>query len=293
MTRQWVSLPARAVEHHLDESQAAVEEHLGVKILQRGRHNNKLRLGHNRGNRFVCRLDGTDVVTGEILKARAIELSRSGLPNWFGAQRFGHNERALRDGERFCTRNKKPVSKREQFWISALQSSLFNAWLADRLADQTWNTAIDGDVLEKRENGAPFVCTDPVVDAERAATGEVSPTGPLPGRAMRGAERGSLTRESRSVGSTGVDMEALLAHPAFPTGTRRVGRLWPTDVDVRVEPTSTTVTFALPSGSYASVFLWELVGPRFVDRFFDAPPPVAEHGAAPENDGAENAESVD
>lgn len=290
VTRQWVSMPARAVEHHLDEKHAEVEAYLGVKILQRGRHNNKLRMGHNRGNRFVCRLDGTDEATGAILRERAISLSQSGLPNWFGAQRFGHNDRALRDGERFCLRGKKPVSKRELFWISALQSSLFNAWLADRVADHTWNTAIDGDVMEKRENGAPFDCTDPVVDAARAATGEISPTGPLPGRAMRGAQREALTRESRSLAGLGIDLDALAAHPAFPTGTRRVGRLWPTEVDVRVEPTSTTVTFALPSGSYASVFLWELVGPRFVDRFFDAPPAPAETDSGAAADSTETAD---
>lgn len=286
ITRQWLSVPARAVEHHLEADQAAVEAYLGFSILERGRHNNKLRLGHNRGNRFVCRLEGTDTATSEALRLRAIQLSQSGLPNWFGAQRFGHGDRALRDGERFCGREKKAVSKREQFWISALQSSMFNAWLTDRVSDGSWGGVVDGDVLEKRENGAPFTSTDAAVDAERAATGEVSPTGPLPGRAMRCAERESLTRESRSLEGLGVDLVALNAHPAFNTGTRRVGRLWVGDIDVQAGDGSTTVGFTLPSGSYASVFLWELVGPRFVDRFFDAPPP----GRDPDTGGAAEAD---
>jgi tRNA pseudouridine13 synthase len=287
ITRQWVSVPARSMEEHLVKDHAAVEEYLGFRILQHGRHGNKLRLGHNRGNRFVCRLDGTDVELGNILRERAAVLQQSGLPNWFGPQRFGHNDRAIRDGERFCLRPKKAVSKREQFWVSALQSVLFNAWLADRLTDGTWATAIDGDMLEKRENGAPFLCDDVATDAPRAERGEVSATGPLPGASMRSAARAALTRESRSAELLGVDMPALLVHPAFSTGTRRVGRVWAGEIDVQVGEAHTTVAFSLPSGSYASVFLWELVGPRFVDRFFDAPPAPAEAGASVPTDQTE------
>lgn len=291
ITRQWVSVPAKAMEHHLDADHAAVEAYLDVKVLERGRHNNKLRLGHNRGNRFVCRLDGTAEATGNVLRERAIRLSQSGMPNWFGAQRFGHDDRALRDGERFCLRGKKPVSKREEFWISALQSSLFNAWLAERVREGSWNTALDGDVLEKRENGAPFSCDDVDADRVRAAAGDVSPTGPLYGRAMRGAAREALTRESRSATDLGVDLEALLGHPAFGTGARRVARLWVGDIDVVVGAGDTTVSFTLPSGAYASVFLWELVGPRFVDRFFDAPPPARDPVAdAPATEAADSSD---
>jgi hypothetical protein len=43
-------------------------------------------------------------------------------------------------------------------------------------------------------------------------------------------------------------------------------------MEVVSTPTSTTVSFGLTTGCYASVFLRELVGPRLVDRFFDAPP---------------------
>ena len=268
ITRQWMSVPARAVEPRL----ADVETALGVKLLASGRHGNKLRLGHNRGNRFVCRLDGTDAATGAAIAARATLLSQSGMPNWFGAQRFGHNDRALRDAERFLWRPRKAISKREQFWVSALQSAIWNTWLAIRVQDGSWCHALDGDILENRENGAPFLCTDAAVDDPRVVAGEVSPSGPLHGRAMRCAEGDALTRESRSLDELGIDLAKLLDHPSFGTGARRSGRVWPTAMEVVSTPTSTTVSFGLTTGCYASVFLRELVGPRLVDRFFDAPP---------------------
>ncbi len=266
VTSQWISVPARLVEPRLLEVEAA----LGVTLLEAKRHNNKLRLGHLRGNRFTCRLDdvGDDDVV--VLRSRAQLLAAGGCPNLFGAQRFGHDDRALRDAERFLARPRFAKTKREQFWVSALQSVIFNVWLAARVDDGTWCSAVDGDVLEKR-SGAPFECTEPLVDGARAASGEVSPTGPMYGRAMRCAQRDALTRESRSLADLGVSRDALLAHPAFPSGTRRSARLWAEDVVVEAGVGACSVSFTLPAGSYASVFLRELVGPRLRDLFFDPP----------------------
>lgn len=265
VTRQWVSVPARIVEPRVAEVEAAT----GAVLLAHARHGNKLRLGHNRGNRFVCRLDGVDAVTAAAIGERATALSALGVPNWFGAQRFGHGDRALREAERFLARPRKAISRREQFWVSAVQSALYNDWLALRVRDGSWRQALDGDLLEK-VTGASFECVDPAVDTPRVEAGEVSPSGPLYGRAMRCAARDALTRESRSAAGLGVDLAGLLAHPAFPTGARRPARVCPASVEVGVGPTYLTVAFDLPSGSYASVFLREIVGTRLVDRFFES-----------------------
>src|SRR4051812_32451834 len=47
VTRQWVSVPASA------EPNVARLEGDGIRVLQVGRHSNKLRAGHLRGNRFI------------------------------------------------------------------------------------------------------------------------------------------------------------------------------------------------------------------------------------------------
>ncbi|OGR36279.1 MAG: tRNA pseudouridine(13) synthase TruD [Desulfuromonadales bacterium GWD2_61_12] len=83
LTRQTVSLTGVSAE------QVEALAIPGVQILAANRHRNKLRLGHLAGNRFVIRIRGVDVNAGE----RALDilhvLADLGVPNRFGAQRYG------------------------------------------------------------------------------------------------------------------------------------------------------------------------------------------------------------
>lgn len=269
VTRQWLSVPARKVEPELP----AVEQ-LGVRVVSAGRHNNKLRLGHLRGNRFTIRLapDHIDVAR---LQARAAVVGR-GVPNVFGAQRFGVGGSTLAQAVTFLARGRPARGKRDEFLISALQSALFNAWLAARVDAGTWRSPLDGDMLEKVVNGAPFQCANPAEDAERAARGEVVVAGPLVGRAMRSAARDALTFESQCWERLGIPMDALLAHPALSVGARRPACVAPADLEVTSSPAAVTVQFSLGKGAYASVVLRALLGAAFHDSAFD--PPAAESG---------------
>ncbi len=80
---QWLSLPA-GLEERLDRF-----AHPWLAIRERVRHATKLRTGELAGNRFEIVLRGTG--EGALERARAIlaVLAESGVPNWFGAQRFG------------------------------------------------------------------------------------------------------------------------------------------------------------------------------------------------------------
>jgi tRNA pseudouridine13 synthase len=288
VTRQWISVPARVVEPRVLADRAAVEAALGVALLAVQRHGNKLRTGHLRGNRFVCRLDGVDAGCVAALSTRAARLAATGLPNWFGAQRFGPEDRALRDAERWLLRRRPAQTKREQFWVSAVQSVLFNDWLALRVDDGSWDSVVVGDVCEKRmpdgRGGPLFVCEDATIDAPRAARGEISAAGPLYGQQMRTAGSDALTRESRSLERLGIDRDGLLSHPAFATGARRSARLLVDDLVVHTAGNASSanacrVSFVLPPGAYASVVLAELVGPRLVDLAFTPTGPVVDAAA--------------
>lgn len=60
-----------------------------ISVLWAARHANKLRLGHLSGNRFAIKI--RDVEPTSVLKLRPMiaELTRRGMPNYFGEQRFG------------------------------------------------------------------------------------------------------------------------------------------------------------------------------------------------------------
>ncbi|MFI5317811.1 MAG: tRNA pseudouridine(13) synthase TruD, partial [Myxococcota bacterium] len=61
-----------------------------IDVLQVARHRNKLRLGHLHGNRFRLGLaGGSDSLALGALRESLERLSRSGVENRFGAQRFG------------------------------------------------------------------------------------------------------------------------------------------------------------------------------------------------------------
>lgn len=89
VARQWIS-----VEHvppeRLDDLSLA-----NVRVLQTTRHTNKLKPGHLRGNRFVVRLRRFTMPLSEAARiageALAV-LSRRGVPNYFGPQRFGNHQ---------------------------------------------------------------------------------------------------------------------------------------------------------------------------------------------------------
>lgn len=268
VSRQWLSVPARALQDEAGAFRIAEVEALGVRVLEHARHKNKLRLGHLRGNAFTVRLTLEPGALDEAALGARLSEVEQGIPNQFGAQRFGPRDESLRQAERFLERHQRARSRKETFWVSVVQSAIFNAWLGDRVADGSWRTPQDGDILWKLPGLAPFECTDPAADAPRAAAREVVVTGPLHGAAMRSAQREALTRESRSLQRLGVDLSALTAHPAFDTGARRAACLWPTEIAAEPAEGGLSLRFSLTKGAFASVVLRAVFGPALADAAF-------------------------
>lgn len=83
VTRQTLSL------EHADPLRIAALALPRIKILWVDRHRNKLRTGHLRGNRFAIKLRDVDPARlGDVREALSL-LTRRGVPNYFGPQRFG------------------------------------------------------------------------------------------------------------------------------------------------------------------------------------------------------------
>ncbi len=110
----------------------------GIRVLSAARHNNKLRLGHLKGNRFRIRLRN---VAPEALK-RAEEalsvLKERGVPNYFGEQRYGSQGNSAAIGRELLKGDSEaavralvgnPEAVRDEQWqgaISAFQEGRFN-----------------------------------------------------------------------------------------------------------------------------------------------------------------------
>jgi tRNA pseudouridine13 synthase len=256
VTTQWLSFPAAR-----DPDPATLHGD-GYRVLEVSRHQNKLRTGHLRGNRFAIAVRG-----GDLARARtcAEALRARGLPNFFGEQRFGADGKNADLGRAILLgRADDPEARRaardrflRRLVLSAWQSRLFNAWLAERLADGLFATAIAGDVLKKLDSGGIFTCQDPAVDAPRIAAFEISPAGPMFGHKLKPAEGEALPREQRLLAAEGVTTADLARGGGETEGTRRAGRI-PVAIELTPIEGGYRAELELPKGSYATVVMAEL-----------------------------------
>jgi tRNA pseudouridine13 synthase len=255
LTSQWfsVQLPGRPDP---DWGAFAVP---GVEILATHRHRRKLQRGALRGNRFVVRVRGL-AGDRDALCERLERVRGRGVPNYFGPQRFGHEDGNLHAaGALFAGKGRRVDRHRRGLWLSAVRSQLFNEVLALRVARGDWDQVLAGDRLQLRGSRSHFAVAE--VDEllrERALAFDVDPTGPL-----CGAGEALVTREV-------AELEALVL-ACFPewvsglvaAGMRQERRPLRLAVGgLRSEPVDTyglVLAFSLPAGVYATAVLRELI----------------------------------
>ena len=263
----------------------------GITVHDATPHGHKLKPGHLRGNRFAITVrdiarDRLDEVTQAL-----DQLSTTGVPNAFGAQRFGvegdNATRALRwlRGEE---RGPRDARTQRLLW-SALQSAAFNEVLEVRVRDGTWATPLEGDLLKLRSSGGLFVCTTVQLDRERADRGEVSPTGPVVGARMRWPEGAMCELEQGVVRRILGDAFDLERTRRLGEGSRRVLRMWVEDLRWEIldrdsdQPSGTRasvrVYFVLPKGGYATTVLSSALSVHQTDEAEAAMSPPQPHEA--------------
>ena len=254
VTRQWLSLPWKAI--------AKLEGFTvpGLTVLKTSRHRNKLKSGHLRDNRFTLVVRG--VTDAGAAKAAFEQLVLRGVPNAFGAQRFGARGDNAERGKQILLAGGRHRDRFERkLFLSAYQSSLFNQVLGLRLSRGLFATVLHGDVLKKQETGGEFLCDEPQVDQPRADAFEVSPTGPMFGPEMRSPTHDALALEAEVLTADGVTSETFKAGGDETRGTRRLLRVRLGEPAFEASGDVVRLQFGLPSGSYATVVLRELIKP--------------------------------
>jgi tRNA pseudouridine13 synthase len=262
VSRQQVSLPAPATP----EAALAVSVE-GVRVLSAARHGNKLKTGHLRGNRFLLVIRGLAVPPVEAARRAELVLARletpPGVPAWYGEQRFGVDRRNVELGRRYLAGERVPLPPRERrLIVNAVQSELFNAWLAARLADGLYAKVIDGDLLRRTDSGAVFVTTHPDLDQPRLDRGEVAPTGPMFGPSMRTPPEGSeaARREAAVLEAAGLSIGDFARAGKLAEGTRRPAAFSLHGAMVRpLDEDAIELRFSLPPGGYATVVASEVM----------------------------------
>ena len=83
MTVQHISIPKKC-EEKLDKF-----NHENIKVLKVTKHNNKIRVGHLKGNKFFIRLKRVTPLDAKKIEEAVSKIATFGMPNYFGFQRFG------------------------------------------------------------------------------------------------------------------------------------------------------------------------------------------------------------
>ncbi len=229
----------------------------GVQVLQMTRHQKKLQRGHLRGNHFELLIrDCSHLGTG--LQNALRELGQTGVPNYFGEQRFGRNFANLPRSLEFFSGTYKPHSRHERgLLISSARAYLFNHYVDQRLQDQLWDVVLDGDVLNLAGSQSVFVAdfADAALQT-RYQDRDIHITGPLYGGGESMADGAALKMElqlARQHREYFSGLEGVNAKYA-----RRAMRVIPWDIEFSVPDEKTLrLAFSLPAGAYATSVLRE------------------------------------
>ncbi len=253
VTRQWVSVPKECAPNvaRLDGD--------GIRVLKSGLHSNKLKPGHLKGNRFrILIRDADRSVNAEPILER---IRTQGMPNFYGPQRFGRDGSTVDLGMQ-CLAGKAPRRIRPflfRFALSAVQSLLFNDYLARRLRDGLFRTVIDGDVMTKWPAGGMFVTQDKAVEQVRFDAREIVTAGPMFGKKTFRAEGQAAEREAAVLHDNQLSPASFGGFGKLVLGTRRHNLVYLDDLAAAWEPEGFRLSFTLPAGCYATVLLREVM----------------------------------
>ena len=280
MTKQYISL------HKKHEEALESFSHDGIKIVSKTYHNNKIRIGHLKGNRFFIKIKKVNPTSAVKIDEALKNISDLGMPNFFGYQRFGTDGDNHILGEKIAKGEKKERNvKVRKLLISAYQSHLFNLWLSRRLEINTLVKnfksseleallnmpaqeieklkkqkhpfkMIPGDIMEHYPHGRLFDFDGSDEDVERFLSRNISPTGLL---------CGSKVKTSSSL--AGI-IEKDFDDEINADGARRYAWVYPTDIEGRFKPVEAQyeMNFTLPKGSYATVLIEEIAKRKIVDK---------------------------
>ena len=258
VTTQMISLHGATMDRL---SRLKVDEQiLAIEVL--GLHRNRLRPGHHAGNQFQLVIRDVDVGAKEVLPIVLEELSRRGVPNYFGPQRQGKSGENYQVGAALLTDRAKRenMSRAKRMWyLNTFQSYLFNRILARRL--DRIDRILVGDWAMKMDNGACFLVEDVQKEQARVDRFEISPTGILFGSRVSWASGEPGEIERLVVEDGGSTRESLVdaAKACGFRGERRSFRVPLAELDWTLNGSVLTLSFFLPPGAYATSVLRELM----------------------------------
>ena len=273
MTVQSISIP-KSFEASLTKL-----NHPNIKILETTYHNNKIKIGHLKGNKFFIRLKKVGKTQNTQICSVLEKINKFGMPNYFGFQRFGIEGDNYKKGEAIIKGELKVKDvKLRQMYLNAFQSINFNDWLSKRIEMSKMINGFEpkeiskilqidemilkeikkqehifkllpGELMHHYPYGKIFIADDLASEASKFMARDRVPTGILCGKKVMTSQADAWQIEQNYQKDISLD------------GARRFGWIFPENIEYKYNEIDAQfeLSFYLPKGSYATVLIEELI----------------------------------
>ncbi len=250
-----------------------------IEILEKSYSKFPIKIGQLKGNKFAIILNRVTPKANSKIQEVAQTIHREGMPNYYGYQRFGKDNKSYIQGKEIAHSGKRLKGAKEKLLVSAYQSHLFNEWLSTRISisKTIYNNSIDraskllsypkelinalarqpnffklfiGDDMKYYPNGKSYPLQDFNLSCSRFLARLESPTG-----LICGAKTDRVLSDARYLEAKFDDAELYCLK-----GDRRFAWVWPENLAFSYNEKKAQLRFQfyLPKGSYATTFLEEI-----------------------------------
>lgn len=233
-------------------------EGTGWRVLESKRHNKKLKTGALAANEFILTL--RELSEKLLIENRLRQIQSTGVPNYFGAQRFGYDGQNLVRAQALLLEGKKVKNRfLKGIYYSAARAFLFNQILAARVSSRNWNQALAGDVIQLAGTNSIFFIEIPDENIqERLTQFDISAAAPLWGKGQEKVSLDALEVQEKALSPYKTWCEALekqgleRSYRPFRLAVEQLNWQW-------VDDATLVLNFRLQPGSYATSVVRELI----------------------------------
>lgn len=253
VSRQWFSVQMNVLAQP-DLSELKAE---GIHLVKWIRHNKKLKIGALSGNHFAIRLGR---VSDKAWLLQRLQLVKSGVPNYFGLQRFGFKGNNLNWANRMADGEVIKNKKIKGFALSASRSYLFNQVVSERLRNDIFIQPQQGDVFVLAGSNSFF--SEPLSEQlqTRLQQRDIFISAPLFGGGELVSSEATLALET-AIAEQHDNWLSMLAEQGLKQERRSIA-LFPSNMSWTEQGEDVHLSFELPTGCFATSVLRECVNIR-------------------------------